>query len=481
MTNAIHSRQTAAEGIHGVIAFTYANAAGRTGAAGFASYDIGKIALQLDDGSYWILTSIAPTWTQVNTGGSSTDPDAIHDNVAGEIAAITEKVVPIATDLLIIEDSALGNVKRKVQVGNLPTGGGGEANTGANVGTGAGVFRNKTGITLNFRSINAASTRISSVVNVDNVDIDVVQANLDIGLMGGSLASDLAHGNRGGGTLHAAATTLVAGFLSAADKTKLDGIATGATNTPLTAVAPVNVTKAAAAVGVSTDAARSDHKHDVSTAAPSVGIGAGNAEGTATTLARSDHNHAIRETGGPTDLTLGAIADGEVIRRAGATIAGGVGKRYPNAAIDPVSPAPAAGDTYFNTSLNTLMEYDGSRSKWLSVSENVLLAGRNGNTAAGTYYRGSDSIILSATSGFTAWFNGTVVAIGYTRTDTDAATFEVTANGTTVASLASSAVSGRTTSVDGNFAAGDVLAIRNAGGGNTTSDVQVWARVKWRV
>jgi hypothetical protein len=31
-----------------------------------------------------------------------------------------------------------------------------------------------------------------------------------------------AHGNRGGGTLHAAATTSVAGFMSAADKTKLD-------------------------------------------------------------------------------------------------------------------------------------------------------------------------------------------------------------------------------------------------------------------
>ena len=31
-----------------------------------------------------------------------------------------------------------------------------------------------------------------------------------------------AHGNRGGGTLHAAATTGVAGFMSAADKTKLE-------------------------------------------------------------------------------------------------------------------------------------------------------------------------------------------------------------------------------------------------------------------
>jgi len=62
--------------------------------------------------------------------------------------------------------------------------------------------------------------------------------------------------------------------------------------TILTAVAPVNVTKAAAAVGVAATAARSDHKHDIDTAVP-VDVGAANAEGTATSLARSDHVHAL--------------------------------------------------------------------------------------------------------------------------------------------------------------------------------------------
>jgi hypothetical protein len=38
-----------------------------------------------------------------------------------------------------------------------------------------------------------------------------------------------AHGSRGGGALHADATTSVAGFMTAADKTKLDGITSGAT------------------------------------------------------------------------------------------------------------------------------------------------------------------------------------------------------------------------------------------------------------
>jgi hypothetical protein len=77
--------------------------------------------------------------------------------------------------------------------------------------------------------------------------------------------------------------------MTGADKTKLDDISAAAA--ALTASAPADVTKAAAAVGVATTAARADHKHDVTTAAPTGGLGAALAEGSATTLARSDHTH----------------------------------------------------------------------------------------------------------------------------------------------------------------------------------------------
>ena len=244
--------------------------------------------------------------------------------------------------------------------------------------------------------------------------------------------------------------------------------------------APVNVTKAAAAIGTSTEPARADHKHDVTTAAPTQGIGAGNNEGTASSLARSDHNHTIRESGGQ-DLTLGAIADGEAVRRTGTTLAGGIGKRYPAAATDPVSPSPADGDRYYNTSLRMEMFYDGSRTKWLSVEVGEIEFGRAGNTAAASFYRGMDSIVMSSTTGRHAEYNGTVVSLAYTRSDSDAATFEVTANGTNVATLASSAVSGRSLTLDGNFNQGDILAVRNQSGGNTTSDVSGKVRVRWRV
>jgi len=51
------------------------------------------------------------------------DADAIHNNVASEISAITEKGSPVSADLIVIEDSADSNNKKRVQVGNLPTGG----------------------------------------------------------------------------------------------------------------------------------------------------------------------------------------------------------------------------------------------------------------------------------------------------------------------------------------------------------------------
>jgi pectin methylesterase-like acyl-CoA thioesterase len=103
------------------------------------------------------------------------------------------------------------------------------------------------------------------------------------------------HGAQTSGTLHAAAIAAGAnGFMSGTDKTKLDSVASGATNTPLTSSAPANVTKATAAVGVATDAARADHKHDITTAAAAAQAPGDTAiEGVAISLARSDHRHSL--------------------------------------------------------------------------------------------------------------------------------------------------------------------------------------------
>ena len=60
-----------------------------------------------------------------DSGDPRTDDDAIHDDVAGEISAITEKATPHNDDLLVIEDSESSNAKKRLKISNLPGGNGG--------------------------------------------------------------------------------------------------------------------------------------------------------------------------------------------------------------------------------------------------------------------------------------------------------------------------------------------------------------------
>jgi hypothetical protein len=93
---------------------------------------------------------------------------------------ITEEPTPGSTDFLLLEKVTTG-AKRKVQVGNLPTGGGGEANTGSNQGVGGvGLFHAKVGIDLQFKNINAGSKKVMVTDDPINkeVDIDVAPENI---------------------------------------------------------------------------------------------------------------------------------------------------------------------------------------------------------------------------------------------------------------------------------------------------------------
>lgn len=75
-------------------------------------------------------------------GGGGSDPTAVHTDLASEISGVAEKVTPVGADVLLIEDSAAGNVKKKVQITNLPGGGGGgqtDTVTGSNGITNVGT------------------------------------------------------------------------------------------------------------------------------------------------------------------------------------------------------------------------------------------------------------------------------------------------------------------------------------------------------
>lgn len=119
-----------------------------------------------------------------------------------------------------------------------------------------------------------------------------------------------AHGNQTGGSLHSTVSNTAAGFAPSVGASGTALISTGTAATwqtiaSVTSTAPVNVTKAAAVVGVSTEAARADHKHDITTAAAvALAIDSTNTEGTSTSIARADHTHAIT-AGTPVALTVG--------------------------------------------------------------------------------------------------------------------------------------------------------------------------------
>jgi len=85
----------------------------------------GFVGIVVDEGTASAGAGVAlieiVAWNKASSGGS-TDSDAIHDNVAGEIDAISEKTSPVSADLILIEDSADSNNKKKVQIDNLPGG-----------------------------------------------------------------------------------------------------------------------------------------------------------------------------------------------------------------------------------------------------------------------------------------------------------------------------------------------------------------------
>jgi len=87
-----------------------------------SGYAVGSrwINVTLDKGFVCVDSTVsAAVWKETTASGGGGDADAIHDNVSGEISLITEKTSPAAADLLIMEDSAASNAKKKVQISNL--------------------------------------------------------------------------------------------------------------------------------------------------------------------------------------------------------------------------------------------------------------------------------------------------------------------------------------------------------------------------
>lgn len=82
MPNKFHNRLTLSD-IHVIHAYEYADAIAREGATGFTSADVGKVALQQNDTSFWVLVNeVGPTWKGFAAAGGY-DPLALRAQNTG--------------------------------------------------------------------------------------------------------------------------------------------------------------------------------------------------------------------------------------------------------------------------------------------------------------------------------------------------------------------------------------------------------------
>ena len=117
-----HSLQTAN---HNPFADTYADATDRLAATGFprgiesaivpfATADIGKLALQSDDNSIWMLTAITPTWFQITgTGSLGAAVAGAGLSISGGVLAVNvdNSTIEISSDTLRAKDAGITDAK----------------------------------------------------------------------------------------------------------------------------------------------------------------------------------------------------------------------------------------------------------------------------------------------------------------------------------------------------------------------------------
>lgn len=76
--------------------WTYASAGARTGATGFSPNDVGQLAYQSDNKTYWRLQNTAPTWTADSAAGIPVDA-TVTENVTALTSAFATTTSATAT------------------------------------------------------------------------------------------------------------------------------------------------------------------------------------------------------------------------------------------------------------------------------------------------------------------------------------------------------------------------------------------------
>lgn len=175
--------------------------------------------------------------------GDAVSGDAIADGSIttaklADLAVTTAKLGNLSASTGKIADNAVTDAKLRQSagfsvIGKTDTGTGNVADIAAAANE---VLRRSGSGNLTFGTLVTANIGDDQVTYVKLQDVSATNRLLGRTTAGAGIVEELSaindtlHGDRGGGTLHADATTAVDGFMSAADKTKLDGVEASANN-----------------------------------------------------------------------------------------------------------------------------------------------------------------------------------------------------------------------------------------------------------
>jgi len=116
------------------------------------------------------------------------DLGTLNRDVPEEINNVPVKAVPVSADKIILEDSADSWKKKSATLSSLPGGGGGEANTASNAGSGSSLFYQKVGLDLEFNGIKSENSYIQ-------IAIDAVSHDIEVTAVVGAVANTLCAGD----------------------------------------------------------------------------------------------------------------------------------------------------------------------------------------------------------------------------------------------------------------------------------------------